>query len=175
MLQELISFFVMYISRIDITEMLLLSAMLFCILSAFFRLYLKQDSFFPIVLFSIYFAFLIEITILSRETSNMVFSTEDMFITIRMMLQHTEESQMYPDILGNILLFVPCGILLKRFIRKSGWCIFACFLISLAIESTQLITGRGIFEIADLLFNTLGGIVGILINTFLHGVSKKDS
>ena len=68
----------------------------------------------------------------------------------------------------NILLFVPFGYLLPRFITlaKPGekvrwWQITALgFIASLLIETAQLVFSRGIFELDDLVKNTLGAAAG---------------
>ncbi|WP_342509664.1 VanZ family protein [Sporosarcina sp. FSL K6-2383] len=63
----------------------------------------------------------------------------------------------------NIFMFVPFGILLPllhaRF-RKAGWTIGMAALFTLSIESVQLLTGYGIFEVDDLFNNLLGAIIG---------------
>ncbi|ETI69878.1 VanZ family protein [Neobacillus vireti] len=63
----------------------------------------------------------------------------------------------------NILMFVPFGILLPllrpRF-QRAIWTIGAALLFTLSIESFQLMTGTGIFEVDDLFNNLLGAIIG---------------
>ena len=65
----------------------------------------------------------------------------------------------------NVVLFFPLGILIPvawpRF-RKFGWMLLAGAGFSLFIETVQLIGRVGIFETDDLLFNTLGAILGFL-------------
>lgn len=66
----------------------------------------------------------------------------------------------------NILLFIPFGILVpilwkyNRSIIRTTLMSFAC---SVLIELTQLATGRGYFEIDDIILNTLGGIIGYIV------------
>ena len=50
-------------------------------------------------------------------------------------------------------------------------------LTTIVIEIVQLITNRGLFEIGDILFNILGGLVGICCNIcVIRLISKrKDS
>lgn len=68
----------------------------------------------------------------------------------------------------NIMLFVPMGYLLpyvfnwfraKASIRP----VVACFVISLVTENMQLIFRRGLYDLDDMLSNTLGGLVGQLL------------
>ncbi|MBO3665017.1 VanZ family protein [Microbacterium stercoris] len=73
-------------------------------------------------------------------------------------------------IILNTLLFVPFGMLLPLVtrIRSYGRIVGAAALVSLGIEVVQLVlgvtisTGR-IFEVDDLLANTLGGAIGALV------------
>ena len=56
-----------------------------------------------------------------------------------------------------VWLCMPLGISrLRGFFRN----IFAAFATSLGVETFQLITGRGYFQIDDILTNVLGGIIG---------------
>ena len=75
----------------------------------------------------------------------------------------------------NVLLFVPYGVVVSLFSwiknEKTNKCILwsalISFLTSIVIETTQLITERGFYEVEDLICNTLGGVVGTLC--FLFG------
>lgn len=62
----------------------------------------------------------------------------------------------YYDIFFNAALFLPLGLLLGLRCSMGRACLLT-FLCSLAVETLQLLTGRGMFEASDLLFNTLGG------------------
>lgn len=63
----------------------------------------------------------------------------------------------------NIFMFVPFGFLFpllhSRF-QKAGWTIGIASLVTLSIESVQLITGYGIFDVDDLFHNLLGALIG---------------
>ena len=62
---------------------------------------------------------------------------------------------------GNIIWVVPFGFLLKRLTgMTTGKIILLGFCLSLFIEIMQFIFGVGVFEIDDLLLNTLGVILG---------------
>lgn len=67
------------------------------------------------------------------------------------------------NIILNILMFVPLGILLPLIFNNCRKC-WITYLIglffTLIIEVIQLISGRGIFEIDDIFNNTLGCIIG---------------
>ncbi len=65
----------------------------------------------------------------------------------------------------NILLFVPMGYLLPYispwFRNKARYRpAAACFLVSLCVENLQLVTRRGMYDLDDMISNTLGGLLG---------------
>ena len=72
----------------------------------------------------------------------------------------------------NALLFMPAGTLpLSAFPRwRPAHAVFAGVVFSLTIESVQLITHRGIFDVNDLIANILGAV---LIYTGLYTVFQK--
>lgn len=71
----------------------------------------------------------------------------------------------FGEMILNVVIFVPLGIyagvLFKRwtFINK----LFFFFLMSLMIEALQFIFRIGAFDITDIITNTLGGIIGLMI------------
>ena len=67
---------------------------------------------------------------------------------------------------GNIAAFIPFGFIypmLHRRSRRFTGMVCRAFLLSLMIESVQLVTKVGSFDVDDLLLNTVGGIIGYLI------------
>jgi glycopeptide antibiotics resistance protein len=76
------------------------------------------------------------------------------------------EEYKYNNIGGNIIGFVPLGILLPALFLslRSFWKIgLISFCISLLFETTQLFTGLGSFDVDDIILNTTGGIAGYLL------------
>jgi glycopeptide antibiotics resistance protein len=79
----------------------------------------------------------------------------------------------------NIFLFIPLGILAYPIFRHRnritgiGATTLISFFTSLMIESTQYVTGRGMFEISDLVTNTVGGLIGAVIADLLYHVIQK--
>lgn len=80
------------------------------------------------------------------------------------------------EMIMNIVIFVPlgmyAGILFKRWII--GKTLFLFFLISLIVEVLQLILSLGAFDITDIINNTLGGIIGLMIYTGIEKVSNNS-
>lgn len=84
------------------------------------------------------------------------------------------------NILLNVALFVPLGVLLPlmaKGFRKWYWMLAGGFGTSLAIELLQRFTGRGLFDVDDLLANTLGAALGycavMIILTAFRGRGKR--
>lgn len=67
------------------------------------------------------------------------------------------------NLLGNIILFMPLGILLpvlRRSIDTAGAIVVVSFFASLLIETCQFFLNRGVFDVDDMILNTLGGVLG---------------
>lgn len=82
----------------------------------------------------------------------------------------------FSEIIMNIVIFMPLGIyssiVLKRWsISKK---IFSFFLISLICEVLQFILGVGASDITDIINNTLGGIIGLIIYKGIEKISKNS-
>lgn len=77
-------------------------------------------------------------------------------------------------VVGNIVWFVPFGFLLSAiWNRLKPWAVISGGLcLSLVIELSQLIFKKGMFEIDDLVLNTLGTAVGYLIYKIYRDFKK---
>ena len=68
------------------------------------------------------------------------------------------------NLIGNLLVFFPVGMLvpLWRATKKTGCIriILYTFLFTLSIETLQLVTRVGVFDVDDLMMNTFGGLAG---------------
>lgn len=85
------------------------------------------------------------------------------FITYRELL--TTESVML-NLFGNVVAFMPFGMLI-RWVRNRKTNVFVAFLysfaFSLCIEWVQLVTRLGVFDVDDIIMNTLGGVLGYIV------------
>ena len=66
----------------------------------------------------------------------------------------------------NLVLFIPIGFIFKKNNSKIRVLIIA-ILVVLAIETLQLITMRGIFDIVDILLDATGIFIGFLISPYV--------
>lgn len=70
------------------------------------------------------------------------------------------------QIISNIVMFMPWGFLVPyiwKKMRSFSAVLSASLGFTLAIESVQLLTKRGLFELDDIIHNTIGGLLGYLI------------
>ncbi|AIF42160.1 VanZ family protein [Virgibacillus sp. SK37] len=67
---------------------------------------------------------------------------------------------------GNVLLFIPMGILLPILFAKQIRLLSTVVIImlfSFTIETMQFITQLGVFNVDDIILNTIGGFLGYMI------------
>ena len=102
---------------------------------------------------------------------------------------HRKNGAFTTEIIENVVLFVPFVFYLFYFLETtSKKCIgftsimvraIPCsFLFSLTIEMLQLFFRLGTWQLSDLCFNTLGGIIGALIywiSTKIRRIKKEDN
>ena len=74
-------------------------------------------------------------------------------------------SSVITNLLGNIVAFAPFGFFLPM-LCKVGRNVFGCVLVSalfsLVVETIQLLTKVGAFDVDDIFLNAIGGLVGFL-------------
>jgi glycopeptide antibiotics resistance protein len=84
------------------------------------------------------------------------------------------------DPLLNIIMMIPWTVLIflakpdkihRRPYLKSG---LVSLLLSLIIEVTQLITKRGTFQLADLVYNTISGLIGIWLILHIRATCNSN-
>lgn len=94
------------------------------------------------------------------------------FTTIKLYINSNLRSEFaISNLLGNIVGFIPLGILLPMLFQKLRTAfrtIAIIFLISLAFETAQLLLILGVFDVDDLLLNTVGGAIGYLSFSLLR-------
>lgn len=114
----------------------------------------------PRTLFFTYLAVVMAITFFSRESG----SRQGLDLEFLSTWGINDRNNAY--VIENILLFVPYGILCPmafRRVRKFWRCLLAGALTSFSVELLQLLTGRGFFQLDDILTNILGTVAGYLL------------
>lgn len=81
------------------------------------------------------------------------------------------------EIILNVIIFIPAGsyagVLFKRwsFVKK----VFLFFLVSLVFEMLQFIFKIGAFDVTDIITNTIGGIIGVIIFKAIEKLFNNSS
>lgn len=119
----------------------------------------KKQKLLLYTLFNVYLVMLAIITLFKREPGSSTNISLTLFETLG-----SPQANAY--VIENVLLFIPFGILIPRIwkcTKRLSVCTFVGFCLSLGIEITQLLTGRGQFQIDDLLMNAIGAGIGAVI------------
>lgn len=79
------------------------------------------------------------------------------------------------EIIGNVLIFFPYGIFMGTLYQRAPFYkkLLPIILTSLAFETLQYICGIGATDITDLITNTTGGVIGILVYLLLEKLLKE--
>lgn len=88
------------------------------------------------------------------------------FKTVKMYIKYAGKLNSFENLAGNILVFVPFGILLPM-IRNTKCNLMDVFanamILVLGIEVFQLFSAFGAFDVDDIILNCLGAVLGYLI------------
>lgn len=80
------------------------------------------------------------------------------------------------NLLGNVVAFMPFGALIRWVVdRKMRWyqAMGYTFLFSLSVEVLQLVAKVGVFDVDDLILNTLGGLIGFWVYYILLLINRR--
>ncbi|UQK46757.1 VanZ family protein [Faecalibacterium sp. I3-3-33] len=80
---------------------------------------------------------------------------------IRLHLKLWPNAGVWAGNLLNLILYVPFSWTSQRWKANRKRIVIAAFMLSVCCEVLQYITGRGMADVNDILFNTLGTAVGI--------------
>lgn len=137
------------------------------------------------VLFILYVGFLIYFLFLAEWYGRTEISEEyrynlELFKEIRRFITYREQLGTFvvaANLLGNILIFVPYGFFVSMAGRTRGFfkTFFFSMFLSLAVETVQLITRVGSFDVDDILLNTVGGVLGYIVFVLCNGVRRKHN
>jgi glycopeptide antibiotics resistance protein len=150
--------------RLALYGMLIVLAVLviFLVLNLLGKTYFRQGL--SAVILTIYLTFVFGSTVFTRDPGQFMAPNFNLFLSYRAMLA----SQSYlaaKGIVLNMLLLMPIGLLLPIILQKRFflWPVLFGFGCSLAIEIMQYVFHCGMFDLDDLLNNTLGVWIGYMI------------
>ncbi len=84
-----------------------------------------------------------------------------------------ETSGHFAEVRDNVLIFVPLGLYLGLLGVKPLTSILSGFCLSAALELLQYVLGVGVTDITDLITNTAGTALGVLIFALLTQIFKN--
>ena len=86
-------------------------------------------------------------------------------------------NKLLAQIIMNVILFVPIGFFAGGALKKKHiWNALGFgFILSLFIEVTQLISTRGVFNVDDIIHNTLGCVLGFLCFVLCYKLIKRTA
>ncbi len=99
------------------------------------------------------------------------------FIPFKEVTRYSFGSKLFfKNVVGNIVLFTPYGFFASYYLKldKKKTAFILIFLVSLSIETIQLVIGRS-FDVDDILLNLIGGMLGYFIYRILDRVTDKMS
>ncbi len=79
-----------------------------------------------------------------------------------------EKNQALRQILFNVLLYVPFGVIVGALSNRTWLTIFYGIVLSIITEIIQYLTGLGMADIDDVISNA----IGLMIGTAIHGMIK---
>ena len=129
----------------------------------YYKKKLNGMAFAALPLMTFYISFVLTITLIARKvTANPQYQ-----LTVFWSYKAIQAGQtdLKAEIFWNVVLFIPIGILLAMLLpsKRSWLAIILGMLISSGIELTQLYLHRGLFEFDDIIHNTLGTIIGVIL------------
>lgn len=153
-----------FVSRI------IISVISFAVFCAFSIVMYKQNKYnkvqcFSAILLSLYIVVLLYFTVVGRY-SHEEYGYEINFLTSYRWLFQQNGEQMLRQLLINLVMLMPVGFLLPVVIKaKHKYLITMALslLLTVFIETMQLITKCGSFEIDDIINNFVGAVLGMLI------------
>ena len=82
---------------------------------------------------------------------------------------------MFTNLFGNVIIFMPFGFFLPMASKYRSFfaAVFYSFTLSLCVETFQLLTKVGSFDVDDLLLNTIGGVAGYIIFVICAAVRRR--
>ena len=127
------------------------------------------------ILLSLYIVVLLYFTVVGRYSHEEYDYQIHIFYSYRFLLEQFD-SQSIRQFVINLFMLVPVGFLLLVIIKGKGKYVIVfvlCLLLTVFIESMQLLTKCGSFEIDDIISNMIGAVIGILIFALIHWITHQ--
>ena len=82
---------------------------------------------------------------------------------------------MFTNLFGNVIIFMPFGFFMPMASKYRSLLstVFYSFGLSLCVETFQLLTKVGSFDVDDLLLNTIGGLAGYILFVICAAIRRR--
>lgn len=83
----------------------------------------------------------------------------------------------FSNVLGNIVLFIPLGVYLTYFVPNKNILLNTAIIagLSVLVEVIQYIFAVGVTDIDDVILNTIGGLLGVLLYRLILFLFKEKT
>ena len=158
-----------------IPRAVLIAAFLYIAISLIWGFWKNKREALIFLLFG-YIAMVLYITVISRESKDHFTYSLTPFSSYYAIANG--DKLLFPQIIMNIMMFVPLGLLIKSANRTWKWIyILLCgLLLSITVETLQFFLLKGAAELDDIIHNTFGCFLGIILYVILRFVfvRKKE-
>lgn len=133
---------------------------------------LSDRSYVALPLLAFYLGFALTITIIERIPAPEAKYQLTVFWSYKAI--EAGRTDLIAEVFWNYILFIPFGILVSMFLpRKREWLsVILGLFTSSCIELAQLYLHRGLFEFDDIIHNTLGSIIGLIVFLIFAGIAR---
>ena len=127
------------------------------------------------ILLSLYIVVLLYYTVIGRYSHEEYDYQIHIFYSYRFLLEQVD-FQSIRQFAINLVMLIPVGFLLSVIVKGKGKYVIAlvlCLLLTVFIESMQLLMKCGSFELDDIINNMVGAVIGVLIYALIHRIAHQ--
>lgn len=128
------------------------------------------------VLFVLYILAILVVTLITRQTRTETVLQTELFASVKSFLLEGDVEELNHMIL-NVVMFMPLGYLFvqmhPRKLGDAAQVLGIGVMLSTIIESCQLIFRLGNCDVDDILANTFGALLGLVLYKIVHHSSRK--
>ena len=124
----------------------------------------------PILIF--FLSFVLTITIIERVPRRKLRYNLELFWTIKRIV--AGRTYLAWEIFWNVVMFIPLGLMVSALLKRPWLSVLIGVLVSTAIEVAQLLTRRGLFEFDDIIYNSVGAVIGFLLYLLLKKIGQGE-
>ena len=161
-----------FVNRIIISA---IAFAVFCVVTVIFykRRRFDKTQCVAAILLSLYMVVLLYYTVVGRYSHEEYDYQIHIFYSYRFLLEQFD-FQSIRQLAINLLMLVPVGFLLSVIIKGKGKYVIVfvlCLLLTVFIESMQLWTKCGSFEVDDIINNMIGAAIGAWVYALIHRIT----